>query len=110
MIQIVSKKDGFRRGGIAHPDSPKTYTDEFFTADQLEEIENEPTLIVTHHPDPPKEKGQDEEKETRKVLEKKKLDQLKADCDSMGIEYPADATKAVLVDLILKNTEPVPEA
>lgn len=54
MIQIVSKKDGFRRGGVAHPGKPKDYPDDFFSKDQLEAIEKEPMLFVTHLPDSPK--------------------------------------------------------
>jgi len=108
MIQIVSKKDGFRRGGVAHPDKPKDYPDDFFKEDQLEAIENEPMLFVTHLPDLPK-KDSDEEAKARKVLEGMTNDKLKAECDAMGIKYPGNVTKADLVDLILKSTAPAPE-
>lgn len=109
MIIIKSKTEGFRRCGVVHTSDGQEFPDDRFTKDQLKAIENEPMLIVTHLPDPPNNKNKDEEKETRKVLEKKKLDQLKSDCDAMGIEYPADATKAVLVELILKKTAPLAE-
>lgn len=46
-IQIVSKKDGFRRCGIPHPSSPTTYADDRFTKEELEILKNEPMLIVT---------------------------------------------------------------
>ena len=108
MIQIVSKKDGFRRGGVAHPDKPKDYPDDFFSKDQLEAMENEPMLFVTHLPDLPK-KDLEEETRARKMLEGMTNDKLKADCDAEGIKYAGNATKAELVDLLLKNTAPAPE-
>lgn len=109
MFRIISKKDGFRRGGIAHPEKPKDYPDDAFSKDELEAIEKEPMLIVTHLPDPPGKKDTAEEAQARKVLEKMSNDKLKSDCDAMDLEYPANATKAVLVGLILTNTAPAPE-
>ncbi|MCF6246915.1 MAG: HI1506-related protein [Desulfobacula sp.] len=66
MIQIVSRKDGFRRGGVAHSENPKTYKDDHFTKDQLKAIEKEPMLIVTHLPDPPEKKKEPAKKDAGK--------------------------------------------
>lgn len=47
-IIITSKRDGFRRCGIAHPGKPTFYPDDFFTDEQLEALEKEPQLILAY--------------------------------------------------------------
>lgn len=56
MIRIISKKDGFRRCGVAHPETATDYEDDRFTTKELERLENEPMLIVQELPDLPREK------------------------------------------------------
>ena len=109
MIKVKAKREGVRRAGVAFPKGGKTYPDDYFSKAQLDQIEDEPMLEVTHLPDLPAS-GPDEEAQARKVLEDMTNDKLKSECDAMGIEYPGNATKAVLVDLILKNTATPPEA
>ena len=46
MIIITSKKDGFRRCGIAHLATPTEYPDGAFTDEQIEALHNEPMLVV----------------------------------------------------------------
>ena len=46
MIQITSKRDGFRRCGVAHPKSTTQYPDNRFTAEQLKILQAEPMLVV----------------------------------------------------------------
>ena len=46
MIVIESKKDGFRRCGIAHPTVPVSYPDDRFTTEELDALQAEPMLIV----------------------------------------------------------------
>jgi len=108
MIKIKAEREGFRRAGVAHSKEGKTFPDDFFSFDQLEQLKAEPMLEVTYLPDL-KDPDLDEEAQSRKVLEKSTNDKLKSDCAAMGIEYPNNSTKAVLVDLILKNTAPPPE-
>lgn len=48
MIVIISKKDGFRRCGIAHTVEPVGYEEGFFSAEQLRQLEAEPMLTVGH--------------------------------------------------------------
>ncbi|MFW9266506.1 HI1506-related protein [Pseudomonas sp. NR3] len=50
-IVITSKRDGFRRCGIAHPSTPTNYADDFFTEDQLEALSKEPQLIIAYAED-----------------------------------------------------------
>lgn len=47
-IVITSKRDGFRRCGIAHPSKPTSYPDEFFTEEQLQALDKEPQLILDY--------------------------------------------------------------
>lgn len=47
MITITSKKEGFRRSGIAHSQKPTSYPDDRFTAEELKALAEEPMLIVT---------------------------------------------------------------
>lgn len=50
-IVIISKRDGFRRCGIAHPGKPTSYPDDFFTDEQLGALSKEPQLILTYAQD-----------------------------------------------------------
>lgn len=47
-IVITSKRDGFRRCGIAHPGKPTFYPDDFFTDEQLEALQKESQLILAY--------------------------------------------------------------
>lgn len=47
-IVITSKRDGFRRCGIAHPGKPTFYPDDFFTEEQLAALDKEPQLILAY--------------------------------------------------------------
>lgn len=47
MIKIASKREGFRRCGIAHSVTPTEYSDDAFTPAQRALLEAEPMLIVT---------------------------------------------------------------
>ena len=108
MISIRSLNEGFRRAGQNFTREPKQFPNDFFTEDQLVALETEPMLEVKILPDLPKPDPA-EEAEDRAMLEGHTVARLKADCDSMGIEYPANSVKAVLIDLILKHTAPAPE-
>ncbi|MCF6267629.1 MAG: HI1506-related protein [Desulfuromusa sp.] len=46
MIVITAKKDGFRRGGIAHSKEATEYPDGKFTKKQLAALQAEPMLVV----------------------------------------------------------------
>jgi len=46
IIRIISKKDGFRRAGKAHPAEPMDYPADAFDKDQLAELQAEPMLVV----------------------------------------------------------------
>lgn len=45
-VIITSKRDGFRRCGLAHPASPVEHPDGAFTPEQLEILKAEPMLVV----------------------------------------------------------------
>ncbi|HEI8485886.1 HI1506-related protein [Morganella morganii] len=46
-VTITAKVNGFRRCGIAHPDTATTYPDDHFTKAQLDELQAEPMLVVS---------------------------------------------------------------
>lgn len=46
VIDITAKRDGFRRAGIAHSEATTTYPLSKFTQAQLEQLQNEPMLVV----------------------------------------------------------------
>lgn len=46
MIRIISKVEGFRRGGITHSVTPAEYPDDAFTPYQLAVLQAEPMLLV----------------------------------------------------------------
>ncbi|MFW5490427.1 MAG: HI1506-related protein [Desulfovibrio sp.] len=45
-IRITSKRDGFRRCGVAHTEKPTDYPDDRFTAGELAVLKAEPMLVV----------------------------------------------------------------
>jgi len=46
MVIITSKQDGFRRCGVAHPSGPAEYPNGTFTDEQLQQLQDEPMLLV----------------------------------------------------------------
>lgn len=50
-ITITSKRDGFRRCGLAHPACAVTYPDDAWTPEQLAQLKAEPNLIVVETSD-----------------------------------------------------------
>lgn len=46
MIRISSKREGFRRCGIAHSKEPTEYPDDRFTPAELKALKAEPMLVV----------------------------------------------------------------
>lgn len=63
-ITIYSKREGFRRCGIAHSTTPVTYTADHFGASELDALRCEPMLIVEEpvvlDNKQPKQSGKDE--------------------------------------------------
>lgn len=45
-LQITAKRDGFRRGGIAHSSKPTTYKADDLTSEQIAQFLAEPELVV----------------------------------------------------------------
>ncbi|WP_085211635.1 HI1506-related protein [Methylomagnum ishizawai] len=50
-IRITSKRDGFRRCGVAHPATPTEYPADRFTNEQIARLRAEPMLFVEIIPD-----------------------------------------------------------
>lgn len=51
-IMITSKREGFRRAGIEHSETPTVYPDGRFTEAQLEALKAEQMLVVQDIEDP----------------------------------------------------------
>ncbi len=45
-VRIISKREGFRRGGIAHPETATFYELDRFSKAELEALTKEPMLVV----------------------------------------------------------------
>jgi len=60
MVKITSKRDGFRRCGIAHPKKPTEYKDNRFSEDELAILKAEPMLAVVSGDDEAKAKAKAE--------------------------------------------------
>lgn len=54
-IRTISSIEGFRRGGVAHSRTPTDFPVSRFTKAQLEQIKNEPRLVVEEVEDDGKE-------------------------------------------------------
>ena len=47
MIRTRSRsKDGFRRAGVRHTPEPQEFPNDTFTDEQLEQLQNDPELVV----------------------------------------------------------------
>ena len=46
IVRITCSKAGFRRCGIAHPDTPVDYPEDRFTPEEIERLKAEPRLTV----------------------------------------------------------------
>lgn len=80
MITITSKKNGFRRCGIAHADVATSYKDDAFSAEQLEILQAEPMLTVVF-----------ESKKLTKAEEKAAEAEAKAKAEKKAAEAKAKA-------------------
>lgn len=68
MITIASKKEGFRRCGVAHSQTQTSYPNDRFSEADLKALQDEPMLVVTISADP------EESKETKGKTNKGKDD------------------------------------
>jgi len=69
ILRITARRDGFRRGGIAHPAQPVDHPVDSLTDDQIGAIVAEPMLVVERVtvPDPaPPPGGDDNTGKTRR--------------------------------------------
>lgn len=56
-VMITARRDGFRRGGIAHSAAGTFYPDGTLTEDQLKAFRGEPHLVVVEGVEDPGEQG-----------------------------------------------------
>lgn len=67
-IEIISKRDGFRRCGIPHSIAPVVYPDDRWTPEELQRLKEEPMLMVRSVP----EAKEDEDNTVLNVLKPRK--------------------------------------
>ncbi len=103
MIIITSKRDGFRRCGMAHPAAATEYADDAFTGEQLKTLRAEPMLTVSVAGAESKYPADDARAQLRKDLKKKTVEQLTEMLD--GVQIPAGAKKDELVELLVAAAE-----
>jgi hypothetical protein len=103
MIRITSKRDGFRRCGLAHGKEPAEYPDDFFPDAQMEVLRKEPMLVVQEG------LADDGVLAESKAPDKMTMPELKALLDKLKVDYPANAKKTELVELVLANTDDPPQ-
>lgn len=61
VIDITAKRDGFRRAGKVHSEQTQTYPLSEFTKAQLEQLQNEPMLVVAIRHANEQQAGQNDE-------------------------------------------------
>lgn len=101
-ITITSKKDGFRRAGMAHPAKPNTYPDGTFTAEQLKALQADPMLVVhvtAPEPEKPKDSGETTDEPAGKALADMTKKELAAWLAENKVAFPTSASKDELVAL-----------
>jgi hypothetical protein len=106
-ITIKSKKDGFRRAGMAHSVSPQSYPESRWSPEQLAALKAEPMLLVTEeevaggNTGPA---GQAAIDQMKNDLKRKKKEELTEMLKGMPVDIPPDATKDELIALIIAET------
>lgn len=96
MICITSKKEGFRRCGVAHPKANTEYPDDKFSEEEIAVLEAEPMLIVEHII------------AKTPAFEDMTVATLKELLNKLEVVYATNATKPVLIDLAKANTAEPP--
>ncbi len=93
-LEIVSKKDGFRRAGQAWTVEPITIdtNEKIWTDQRIKMLKNESTLTVTEVEETDELKQRREAKEAaKKAADDKKAAAKKADADKKALAKKADA-------------------
>ena len=93
VIVIKSKKDGFRRCGVAHPKDKTTYPDGSFTEDEELALIAEPMLDVSfQNPEQPEQK----EVETFDSIKDFSVPEIKSALELRDVKFRQNDTKYVL--------------
>jgi len=100
MIRITSKKENFRRCGVAHPKAATEYADDKFSKKELAVLNAEPMLVVT--------RAEDKEIAQTPALNDMTVKELKALLDKLKVPYADKATKGTLISFVEANTAEPP--
>ena len=96
-IIIKSKREGFRRCGVAHHLEEITYPDDRFTPDEIAILQAEPMLTVELVESSVERKVPDE---PGQIPIDMTVAKIKAALDDLEIEYPDKAKKAELFAIL----------
>ncbi|MFX2607062.1 HI1506-related protein [Enterobacter mori] len=86
VIDITAKRDGFRRCGIAHSEKTTTYPLGRFTAKELEQLQNEPQLVVAIR--------NKDETSTSLHFQQSRIIELEAVVETLSADLTAEHTKS----------------
>ena len=100
MIEIKSKRDGFRRCGVAHTKEPVEHADDKFSEEEIAVLKADPMLTVMHI--------EDKVIAETPALSEMTVAELKELLTKLKVSYDNKATKAVLIDLVKANTAEPP--
>lgn len=95
-IMIASKRDGFRRCGIAHSSQSTFYPDDFFTEEQLKDLSKEPQLVLSYVEDE-FDQVQDRRDESHQEADLQKTSNAAQNAQSQAPETNATALGDALV-------------
>jgi hypothetical protein len=100
MIRITSKKNNFRRCGVAHSSTPTVYKKDKFTAEEIERLLAEPMLVVELDYEEP---GKEKSKESKGPQCNLTVPDLKERLGKLKIEFATDAKKDDLINALLNK-------
>ena len=100
MIRITSKRENFRRCGVAHTKEATEYSDDKFSKEEIAILEAEPMLYVERMDDPLIAETP--------ALEDMTVFALKGLLNKLEVPFNGQPTKAVLIDLVKANTAEPP--
>ncbi len=96
MLQVTSRKEGFRRCGVPHPARPTDHPADRFTAEQIEILKAEPMLTVVEIEEAPKLNANEAIAKAKAAATIAELDELARDEDRKSVLATIEARRKEL--------------
>lgn len=108
MIRITSKREGFRRCGIAHSRAAVDYPDDRFSPEEFAVLKAEPMLLVVEiQEQPPEKTASAAERSAEKAEEKSpEVKETAADESEKQQEQPPEETASAAEGSAVKKDKP----